>query len=1199
MSGLHRIRASAGSGKTHRLTGLFLEMLAGMNPGENGAARAGGAAHSGACGLPVAGGEARVWSDVMGVTFTNAAAQEMKERVLSRLKKIALGKEASPENMCGWTRETALPAVDDLLRRYDDLNLRTIDSLLHLVVRQAALELDLPPDFETTFDDGDLFGPIIDDMAELAREGGPDGGDELRRAFAAACEEELAYGEAQGFLAGKRVRGRIAELAGWLLTLVDQGEAETLQGLLETASSRRMAETLEAMLRNILSDAAALRGLLEKEGLKPTNGLMKALAALPDKLDPSRPGSVKEVTSVYLCEERPLDAGPECAARLAALKRDISQAKTARAVFHDARRLTPFLELAFQALNELPERQNADGLLPASRVPALASRVLNGEFGVAEAFCRMGSRLAHILIDEFQDTSVAQWRAMEPLAREVLARGGSVSLIGDVKQSIYHWRGGESSLFEDVPRRLADAVEAALPGTPPGTSPRSGDEPLAHNWRSRRNIIAWNNEVFSALAEKDTARATLDALLPKSKTYADQEPERLAALESAAGLLARAFSDAVQLAPERAAEGGLIALRRLPPKPARRGADSDDEAESEDAALERLLPEKVEEIAARAGSYGAVCVLTRTTGQSEKAAAWLLARGIPVLTQASLLLAEQPVIAQTIALLTFLAAQDDDIAFWSVLEGNELLPPAPAECWGERGAPACRQRFLRDWAAGMDLTRAEDGRALPLARRFAADFPELWKFWFAPLTESAGLYTPYDTVCGLYRRWRVWDRNPRAEGFIRRFLEILHMAEQQGRADAGTFLYWWKEKGCEEKAPLPKNMDAVRVMSIHRAKGLAFDAVILPWLSFSVGKLPPGAQPPPMVCEAGGLTVLGRRVRPLGAPWLEAVMDDAREAMHLFYVACTRAVSELHCFLPPEEETPKGMNAVLERLIGPLLAGMERSADGEWTRGERPCAPPSPDCEEEGGPLESSSAAAVAAPEEAGGLCPEEAWLPMAWLPRLRIFRSPLEEWAGWRAPEEEPDGPAGFSAGSAGDAPPDVPPDVPEDIRGNAGGFALSPRQRGVLAHLCLELMQAEGGWGGADEADIRRAARHAVRRALLRFPLPLRERKELETELEDMLLWYAALPESGEWLRFGVPEQSLLDCGGQLRRVDLLVESGEELVAVEYKSGGDCALPLPAHERQLKNYMEALAADTDKPVRGALVYLDRKRIFRFGGGA
>lgn len=95
MNGLHRIRASAGSGKTHRLTGMFLEMLAEAEP----PAGTRGAWRRGACGLPPAEGAGRAWSDVMGVTFTNAAAQEMKERVLSGLKGIALGGENSPENL--------------------------------------------------------------------------------------------------------------------------------------------------------------------------------------------------------------------------------------------------------------------------------------------------------------------------------------------------------------------------------------------------------------------------------------------------------------------------------------------------------------------------------------------------------------------------------------------------------------------------------------------------------------------------------------------------------------------------------------------------------------------------------------------------------------------------------------------------------------------------------------------------------------------------------------------------------------------------------------------------------------------------------------------------------------------------------------------------------------------------------------------
>jgi ATP-dependent exoDNAse (exonuclease V) beta subunit len=64
----------------------------------------------------------------------------------------------------------------------------------------------------------------------------------------------------------------------------------------------------------------------------------------------------------------------------------------------------------------------------------------------------MGTRITHLLIDEFQDTSRDQWFALQPLVEEALAHGGSLTFVGDVKQAIYGWRKGDASLFESIPR---------------------------------------------------------------------------------------------------------------------------------------------------------------------------------------------------------------------------------------------------------------------------------------------------------------------------------------------------------------------------------------------------------------------------------------------------------------------------------------------------------------------------------------------------------------------------------------------------------------------------------------------------------------------------------------------------------------------------------------------------------------------------
>ena len=123
---LRQIRASAGSGKTYELTTSFLKHL-------SGAAEAGGGPFSG-CSAVHSGPHG--WPEILAVTFTNRAAAEMQERIIGRLKDTALGTDKPAP---GWTREQARRWVGIILRRYGALNVRTIDSLLHLIVRLTAL----------------------------------------------------------------------------------------------------------------------------------------------------------------------------------------------------------------------------------------------------------------------------------------------------------------------------------------------------------------------------------------------------------------------------------------------------------------------------------------------------------------------------------------------------------------------------------------------------------------------------------------------------------------------------------------------------------------------------------------------------------------------------------------------------------------------------------------------------------------------------------------------------------------------------------------------------------------------------------------------------------------------------------------------------------------------------------------------------
>ena len=1085
MNEFRQIKASAGSGKTYTLTGSFLSLLAGSSAASWKKSPAG-------CAVNTAEGEYG-WQEILAITFTNKTAAEMRERVLARLKDHALApagtRRTTPEQKF-WTPPRAASAVDTLIRNYSALNIRTIDSLLHLMVRLCAMDFDLSPDFEPRFSENDISGPIFDIMAEQAR----DGDEELASLFRRACEQLLRSENTHGFLAGERIRDRVMGMVSLLLNA--RGWS-----LSDLASPEEAETHVRGILSGIEAHARELLQRISEEKLSADKRFLKALTACAEC-----GGSASRVPDSAYFRKESIDDCMNKASKGAAslsvhalydgLRDDLNEMR----ILIKARRLMPFAELAHAVFGRLEDFERRNGIIAASQIPDLAMRAADDSDGVNGLFCRMGSRLSHILIDEFQDTSLDQWLAIQPLAMESLSKGGTLTIVGDVKQAIYGWRGGDATLFDLLvsPRYpLLSLIE------------KPSLETLPFNWRSRERIVAWNNALFAPIGDKETASSLLSDLAEGNSELLGEQSE----------LLRAAFDRASQSA-EHCQPGGHVHLRWM-------------DKGQENATLLLELPSLVEKLG-RSHAWGDICILTRSNDQASLAASWLMARHIPVVTQGSLLLAEQPAVAELVCLLRFLNTPEDDLAFWSVLTGRQLLP----HLIDASGTPLSLSR-LADWAASRP-------RIHTLAKQFSKDFPETWEAVFAPLLEGAGLLTPYDASMEVLQRWNVTERLPGSEGFLRRFLEVLFSIEEQGISDLSGFLDWWDVNGGKEKAPLPESMDAVRIMTMHKAKGLEFDVVILPWMDFPLGR---SSDDKAVFWPSRGVGVLAPLCKEMGEQWLRHRMGVARESLHLAYVAMTRAVSELYCFLTAPEcgAVPAMLDQLISRLHPQLKEVGQTATWGEAPQLEEseaslpaPCeaadeASPSPEVQLPPLPIPSSGTS-----EES-----EESWRPMGWLPRLRMFRSPLEDWT--------------FTA-----------------------------RRRGTLVHHCLECLQVSGI--GASSA--RRDAELAAARGLSTFPLPVPNKEAVLADITEDLAWYASQPETPHWLAFGTPEHAILDSEGRQFRVDLLVDDGRELVAVEYKTGTPGDLPAPAHVEQLSRYLRLLGEASDLPVRGVLVYLDRRTI-------
>lgn len=1069
---LRQIRASAGSGKTYELTTSFLTFLR-------------EATQDCESSDPVAGCRATsnapyAWPDILAVTFTNKAATEMQERIIGRLKDTALG-VGTP--IPGWTKAQATHWVYLILRRFGALNVRTIDSLLHLLVRLTALELDLPPNFEPVFSMEEAFSPLLDDLLEQTKSDL-----RLKKLLEDACQNVFFHTQQRGFMAGNILREKVLSL---LLIMLASPHAQF-------ATPEDIAVRLRMLSDTLQKTAKDLTFCLEREKLSFSANFKKALEyCCEDNRREFPPKSTllrKSCLDECLLKVSKGKASPAAEEAFFCLRQTVKTLDTTGILLQKALTLMPFVELAREVAEHVPEFLKRAGTIPADFVPRLVQHVLSGSYGVSEAFCRLGVRLNHILVDEFQDTNREQWLAIRPLILEALSRGGSLTWVGDVKQAIYGWRGGDANLFDEI---LSDPDLQAVAPTPCLST-------LPFNRRSCQAVVAINNSIFSRLAQPDLARSLLRAMLPHDTSL----PFLDSLLQSGSKQLNQGFMGAEQQLPSYCGEG-YVHLRWI----------SAQNSEDLNQQVHDHLLDIIGELIKRRAP-GDITILVRSNKRASLVAGWLMAEGIAVVTENSLLLAEHPLIAQIVALLHFLDSPDDNLAFWTFLASEQLMTPLT-------GLSA---QMLAEWAS----SRSEITNNSPLFLDFQNDFPELWDKWIAPFYTDAGLLSPYDAIREALERLRIWKRFPEEAVFLRRFLEVAHAAEIRGYGSLSGFLDYWKRNGHQEKAPMPENLNAIRVMTMHKSKGLQFPIVIVPWHDLS-----PRVDTPPVKVRVEDLDVLTPRSTALGMEYYQAVIDNACEALHLLYVAWTRPEEELYAFLTENGHASESMSSALKILLDHLPM-----SNGRYSTG-------TPGQSRETVSTSQTPLVNIPVPEAQYAYSQQEefipAWRPMYWLPRLRIFRNPLET-------------------------------------------FSVTRRRRGVLAHHCLACLQLHGDKKYSSPNFFREIASQAVLQGIRTFPLPVQHIEKFTEDLIDILTWYAALPETRHWLRYGTPEQCLTDAQGKLYRADLVVNDGKQVTVVEYKTGE----VLPAHKSQIQRYMKLLETALPLPVQGVLVYLDQKFLER-----
>jgi exodeoxyribonuclease V beta subunit len=415
----HAYEASAGSGKTFSLVVRYLSLL-------------------------FMGEEAE---KILALTFTNKAANEMQERIIETLKTLESRKELEViAQLTGIGEAEIMAARPAVLGRFlnADVKVMTIDKFFAKILRKFSLHAGLMPTFGTFESQHDIkvmsrFLTLVD----------------------VAGEEEALI--SLSLLASKR----LADIFG----LLDELYAKSS----ELSAIRFEAEPFAPHEAVALQAHRELKGLVDASPMSDGAKKTMMIDSIDDLIGKSW---LTRDTLEYWQYKKGFQ--PEMDRLLVQIKEAVTAYMRAK-----ERHFLHHLMLLLEYYTEAKRRvAREDGELSFDDITALVYYLLNGRIDSQFLYFRLDSRINHMLLDEFQDTSVVQFEILRPIIEEMVAGQGvkeqrSLFMVGDVKQSIYRFRGGTKELFYAVAGRYGVQVDR-----------------LTTNYRSDRHIVEFVNDVF-------------------------------------------------------------------------------------------------------------------------------------------------------------------------------------------------------------------------------------------------------------------------------------------------------------------------------------------------------------------------------------------------------------------------------------------------------------------------------------------------------------------------------------------------------------------------------------------------------------------------------------------------------------------------------------------------------------------------------
>ncbi len=533
------VPASAGSGKTYRIAHEYIyDVLRNHKRGDD-----------------EEGFDPTIYKRILAVTFTNKATEEMKSRILKEIHLLAANKES--DHLAKLIEETGLTEQElrrrakvvrsAILHDYSHFTVLTNDTFFQRVLRAFIRELGFDINFTTELDSASILQKSVDALIEDITTN-----KELRRWLEGLTKENIDAGGSWN------IRPTIEKLNKELFKESNRDIIDRLNNKehLETIV-KEFAKYADNLLAKYVALGQEILAVMKKWGVEHSdfsNRATKDFEIIANggikKFTKTAIANVEgEPTSWLRVSDRKNATLVACATEIQPIARDIHaiEDEVQRAI--NSRDIIVNNYRSFALLYDLQQKvaeicRDDNTVLLSNTKHAIAKFI--SEQDAPFIYEKVGNYFDKFMIDEFQDTSFKEWRNFLPLLKNAMAQRDdtSVLIVGDVKQSIYRFRGSDWNILGSVaPQDLADYESI----------------PLEHNWRSLPNIVRFNSLLFENLISN--GNTILNDMLDEAKASNGISPENYNRLYDT---LAKAYSKYDQIAARKHINNGYVHVTCTP-----------------------------------------------------------------------------------------------------------------------------------------------------------------------------------------------------------------------------------------------------------------------------------------------------------------------------------------------------------------------------------------------------------------------------------------------------------------------------------------------------------------------------------------------------------------------------------------------------------------------------------------------------------